>query len=165
MTGEKVDIKKLTEKTINDGGILALLYFDVHGNNKDAMVQMATAFIGKIVKEKGVVYALGEIDEPMENDGMLSTSIELKVLTVDFLTLTKLCADYSPFSLEILKPNDIHLPIDMIHELLLSISTTTLNYKKYILDKVASEEEKQNYALQIKNKVELGKKLLEKKGD
>ncbi len=165
MAEEKVDIKKLTEKTINDGGILALLFFDVHGNNKDAMIQMATAFIGKIVKEKGVVYAIGEIDEPMENNGMLSTSIELKVLTIDFLTLTKLCADYSPFSLEILKPDNIRLPIDIIHELLLSISTTTLNYKKYILDKVASEEEKQNYALQIKNKVELGKKILEKKGD
>ncbi|MCX6768402.1 MAG: hypothetical protein NTY83_00980, partial [Candidatus Micrarchaeota archaeon] len=80
---QEKDIGKLIEKTVKDGGVLALLYFDLHGNQKEALQKLGVGFVQKILQEQGVKYAQGEIDEPMESGGIVSTSVEIKVLTTD----------------------------------------------------------------------------------
>lgn len=157
------DIDKLTRDTIAQGGVLSWLYFDLHGSSKDMLNEMGAGFINKILKSPGVVYALGEIQEPIEKEGLFSTTVQIKVLTKEFAHLTLLCANYSPFSVEILKPDKIDLGIDKAHELLMQIATTTYEYKKYILQKVAKPEDLEKYKKSLENKVELGKRILGKK--
>ena len=158
------EVDKLTEKTVEEGGVLALLYFDIHGLDKDTLVQLGTGMVQKVLKEPGVVFARGEIDEPMEAEGMFSTSLELRVLVQDVLSLAQLCANFSPFSLEILEPQQFKTPVSHMQDLFMFVSSNAHDYKKYILmKKLSTPEEQQEYAKNLKRRVDLGKNLLEKK--
>ncbi|MEM2908595.1 MAG: hypothetical protein QW590_03560 [Candidatus Bilamarchaeaceae archaeon] len=163
---DKKDIKKITEKTIAEGGVLALLYFDIHAATKEDVQNLGAGFIQHIIYTPGVVYALGEIDEPIAGgEGKnYSSSIELKVLTKNFSTLANICLTHSPFSIEILRPNDIRFSLSEAHELLALLSATTADYKRLILTKLAKPEEIAELQRQLVFRAEAGKKLLEKKG-
>lgn len=159
------DVEKLTKETIKNGGVQALLYFDLHGSSEEVLTNLSAGFIQKLLKEPGVVWAIGEIDKPIGEEGSFSTSIEVKILTKDIVSLAKLCANYSPFAIEILKPNEIRLSLDKAHELLVFLSNTTFDYKKYIIEKLSTPDDLEKYKKSIEHKVELGKRLLEKKGE
>ena len=157
------EVDKLTEKTVEEGGVLALLYFDIHGTEKDTLVQLSTGMVKKILEQPGVVFARGDIDEPMESEGLFSTSLELKVLTQNVASLAELCANFSPFSLEILEPQEFRVPVPHMQDLFMFISSHTHDYKKYILQKMSPPEKGAEYAKNLHARAELGKKLLEKK--
>ncbi len=163
------DITKLTNKTIDEGGVLALLYFDIHGNSKEAVQEVGTAFIQQILEREGVVYALGEIEEPVESiekenkDGKYSTHIEVKILTKNFYYLTVICAINSPFNIEILRPDRINMDVAQAHELLATISTTTAEYKSHIIRKLSTPEDADRYTEYMKKRAEMGRAILEKK--
>lgn len=161
---EVKDLNSLIKKTVNDGGVLALLYFDLHGTDKETLVQLGAGLVQKILKEEGVVFAKGEIDEPMENEKLFSTSIEMKVLTKDLSSLAGLCSNFCPFSLEVLEPQEIRLDTSHMQDLLMYISSSSHDYKKYIIEKLSTPQTRAEYAKNIKNRAEIGKKLLEKKG-
>ncbi|MBD3398099.1 hypothetical protein GF412_02785 [Candidatus Micrarchaeota archaeon] len=157
------EVDNLTEKTVEEGGVLALLYFDIHGTDRDTLVNLSTGLVQKVLKQDGVVFARGEIDEPMEAEGMFSTSLELKVLTKDVVSLAQLCADFSPFSLELLEPQEFRVPVPHMQDLFMFVSTNSHDYKKYILQKLSPPEKGAEYAKNLHARAELGKKLLEKK--
>jgi len=161
-----VDVDKLTKDTIAKGGILAVLYFDLHGSSKEVLQELASGFVQKILKEPGVIYALGEIDEPLKakDDKFFSTSVEVKLLTTGFFHMFRICMSYSPFSLEILRPDAIKLTIDQAHEVLMDSSMTAFEYKKHIIEKMSTKEQLDTYRKTVEQKIELGKKLSEKKG-
>jgi hypothetical protein len=161
------DVEKLTRKTIENGGVLAMLYFDLHAKSKEAVKELGTGFVNSVVQKPGVVFALGEIDEPVggEEGKNWTTSISLKVLTKDFLTLAGLCMAHSPFSVEILRPDEIRLQLSEAHEVLGNMAATTAEYKKYILMKLAKAGEMASIEETLKRRAELGKKILEKKGE
>jgi len=160
-----MDVKKVTDDAIKNGGVLAMLYFDLHAASKEAAQQLGTGFVDHIIKSPGVIYALGEIDEPIggEEGKNYSTSISLKVLTKDFITLSGLCLTHSPFNIEIIRPNEICLPLSTVHELLGLLSATTAEYKRYIITKIAKPEDVREFQEQLRIRAELGKKILEKK--
>ncbi len=158
------DLNMLIKKTVRDGGVLALLYFDLHGNNKETLVQLGAGLVQKVLNEEGVVFARGEIDEPMENNKLFSTSIEMKVLTEDLSSLAGLCSSFCPFSLEVIEPQGIFLDTAHMQDLLIFISTNSYDYKKYIIEKVSTPETRAEYAKNLQNRAEIGKRLLEKKG-
>lgn len=162
-----MDVNKVTEKAIRDGGVLAMLYFDLHAATKEAAQQLGTGFVDHIIKMPGVVYAVGEIDEPIGGgEGKnYSTSISVKVLTKNFITLAVVCMTNSPFTVEILQPDQIKLPLNEVHELLSTMSATTAEYKKYIITKLAKPEEIAEFQKQLSIRAALGKKILEKKGE
>jgi hypothetical protein len=162
------DVEKKIKETISNGGVLALLYFDVHAKDKDSAQQLGVGFVNHILEKEGVVMAMGEIDEPIEpeEEGKnVSASIEVKVLTRDFATLANLCMENSPFTVEILRPDKIVLPLDSAHTLLGNISATSAEYKRHIITKVSSKEEVVEFQRQMQKRAELGKKLMEKKGE
>ena len=108
-----VDIEKLTKDTINKGGVLTVLYFDLHDQDREKLRQLATGFIDSMLKQEGVVSAYGEIEDPIEQNGAYSTTIEVKILTKDFLSLLNLCSVFNPLAVEIQRPNDIRLSLDL----------------------------------------------------
>ena len=158
------EVDKLTEKTVGEGGVLALLYFDLHGTDKDTLVQLGTGLVQKILNEEGVVFARGEIDEPIEGEELASTSLELRILTKNVLSLAEICANFSPFSLEILEPQEFKVPVPHMQDLFMFVSSTAHDYKKFIIEKRLADPEKQKeYGKSLHRRAELGKKLLEKK--
>lgn len=160
-----MDIEKLTQKTVEEGGILAILYFDLHANTKEALQQLGAGLVQKLLQEQGVVFALGEIDEPIENQGLFSTSVEVKILVKNLVLFAHICGDYSPFSIEILRPDEIKLSIDKAHDLLMNISINNYGLKKTMLEKVYRGEDLEKFKKVVLNRMELGKKILEKKDD
>ena len=157
------DIDKLTRETIDNGGILILLYYDLHSPDQEKLKQLATGFVDQIIKTQGVVYALGEIDEPIESNGLFSTTIEVKALVKDMRSLINVCSLYPPISVEILRPNEIKLSIDKTHDILMDISTNWFGIKKFIKERVSTKEELEEYKKYLDNRMEVGKKMLEKK--
>lgn len=161
----KKDLKKLTEDLVKQGGVQALLYFDIHAATSEDVQNLGVGFINQLIKTPGVVYAMGEIDEPLavEEGKNVSSSIEVKLLTRNFLTLANLCLVYSPFNIEILKPDSVQIPLNEAHELLGQLSATTAEYKKTIITKLAKPEELAEFQKQLRLRAEMGKKILDKK--
>ncbi|MEW6528825.1 MAG: hypothetical protein AB1391_02975 [Candidatus Micrarchaeota archaeon] len=156
-----MDIDKLTKDTIENGGVLAFIYFDLHASKKETLQELGAAVVQKILGEEGVVYALGEIDEPIENNNLLSSSIEVKILVKGFQNLAKICGNYSPFSIEIIRPNEIKMSIDKAHATLMDISTNNYELKKLVLEKVYTKDDLEKFKKTIDARIQIGKKLLE----
>jgi hypothetical protein len=159
-------VQKVTNETIRNGGVLALLYFDIHTKTKDLAQEVGAGFVNDLLKYNGVVYAVGEIDEPLESkegDSMFSTSVQVKVLTRKFGQLMLICATFSPFTVEILQPNEIRLPLNEAHELLGTIGAITLDYKKFIVEKIKTPAESKQYTELLSRRAALGKQILSRK--
>lgn len=157
------DIEKLTKDTVQKGGVLTILYFDLHAKESDNLTHLATSFIDTILKQEGVVTAYGEIEEPMEQNGTYSTTIELKVLTKDFETLVNICSLFSPLNVEIQRPNEIKLSLDKAHALLVSVAANWFNIKKYIAERVSTKEELEQFTKYVQDRAAMGKKMLDEK--
>ncbi|MCX6769044.1 MAG: hypothetical protein NTY83_04375, partial [Candidatus Micrarchaeota archaeon] len=70
---------------------------------------------------------------------------------------------YSPFSIEILQPGEFVISVSEMHEILMFLGATTHDYKKYILEKVASPEEKERYKKSLEQRLKIGEKLMGRK--
>ncbi len=161
------EVEKVTKDTIKDGGVLALLYFDIHAKTKEDVQALGAGFVNQIIQQQGVVYALGEIDEPVGGQAgkNWSSNVQIKVLVKDFRTLGHICLSHSPFTVEILRPDEIKLQLSDAHELLGMMAATTADYKKYIVTKIAKPEELAQIHADLKARAEMGKKILERKNE
>lgn len=158
-------VDEITEEAIKHGGCLAIIYFDLHANSKEAVKEIMVGFIGKLTKEEGVIYALGEIDEPLEKDGLFSTWAEVKLLASNFRTLVKIAIQYSPIGFDILRPHELKLSLGEAQAALLDVSQASHEFTKVIMERVLSEEEKKEYANKLAKRIELGRMLINKKKD
>jgi len=159
------DVEKLTRKTVEDGGVLAMLYFDIHAKTEELVKELGTGFINEIIHKPGVVFALGEIEKPEGGSETKNWSsiIEIKVLTKDFQTLANICMAHSPFTIEILRPDEINLQLSEAHSLLSLMAAITAEYKRHILTKLAKPGELGKIEETLKRRAEMGKKILSKK--
>ncbi len=160
------ETEKLVRDTVANGGVLAMLYFDIHASSKELVQELGTGFANSLIGKPGVVFSYSEIDEPVGGgEGKnWSSSISVKILTKDFATLAAICIAHSPFSVEILRPDEIRLSLSEAHTLLGTISATTAEYKKYILTQLSKPHEIAALQENLKRRAEMGRKLL-KKGD
>jgi hypothetical protein len=163
MAKEK-SVDEITEDAIKEGGYLAIIYFDLHATTSDAVQNLMVGFIGKLTKEQGVIYAVGEIDRPIEKDGFFSTWAEVKLLARDFPTLVRVSAQYSPIGIEILQPDSVKMTMGEAQSTLLDIAQTSQNFTRLIMEKMLSNDEKAEYGKKMLHRTELGKRLMEKKG-
>jgi hypothetical protein len=156
------DVEKQIKDTVKNGGVLAMLYFDIHAKSKELVQELGTGFINNMIQKQGVVMALGEIDEPVggEEGKNWSSCISLKILTRDFKALSAICMAHSPFTIEILRPDKIVLPLNEAHDLLGTMSATTAEYKRYILTKLAKPEEMASIEENLRQRAKMGKKIL-----
>jgi hypothetical protein len=163
MAKEKT-VEQISDDAVKQGGYLANVYFDLHATTEEAVKSLMVGFIGKLTKEQGVIYAVGEIDKPMEKEGVFSTWAEVKMLTEDFPTLVRIASQYSPIGVEILRPDEVKLSLGEAQSTLLDVAQTSQNFTRLIMERVLSGEEKAEYGKKMAQRAELGRKLLEKKG-
>ena len=159
----KKSVDEITDEAVAQGGYLSVVYFDLHAPTADEVKNIMVGFISKLVKEPGVIYAVGEIDKPVEKDGLFSTWAQVKMLARDFTTLVKVATQYSPIGIEILRPAEVRLSLGEAQGALLDISQTSLNFTRMIMERMLSKEEKEEYQKKMQQRAELGRMLLEKK--
>lgn len=162
MAKEK-SVSEITDEAISDGGYLTRIYFDLHAKTADDVKNLMVGFISKLTKEPGVIYAVGEIDSPMEKGGVFSTWAEVKLLAKDFSTLVRIASQYSPIGVEILRPGKVTLSLGEAQGALLDVSQVSQNFTRMIMERILSKEEVAEYSQKMLSRTELGRKLLEKK--
>ncbi|MGB9703116.1 MAG: hypothetical protein ACP5HJ_00245 [Candidatus Micrarchaeia archaeon] len=158
------EAEKIKKETLEKGGVLAKFYFDVHSNQKEILKNLMLDLISNnILKEEGVVYAYGTIEEPIENNGLFSTSAEVTILAKGFLPLLNLAIKYSPFAVEVLEPYQKNFGAQELQEILLRVSEISSQFAEFVLQKVLSQEEKNELNKKILNRAELIKKFFQEK--
>lgn len=163
----KSDVDKVTEEKLAKGGVLVRFYFDMQDHDKEKLQPLLVDLINeRLMKERGVVYCYGAIEEPIENKGIFITSATVTVLFESFMPLVNIAFNYSPAGIEILKPqHDLSFKIFELQSMLMDLSQISLNYSQYVLEKVLKPEDLVKIKEQIAQRHEIGKKLLEKKDD
>jgi len=168
---KKEGVEEVTKNAIENGGILAKVYFDMQSEKEEDLQPLMTELVNNnILKAKGVIYCFGSIDEPIKIEGNLySTNATLTILFKDLGALINVAFNYSPAGVEILKPeNEYVLKTSTLQSIALDISQIALNYSQYILNKVLSKEDLEKLKVNLDQREKLGRKLLEdakKKGE
>ena len=158
------DVEAVTEEKIRKGGVLVRLYFDMQDKDREKLQQLMLTLINeRLMKEKGVVYCYGSIEEPLEKEGIFITSAIVTVLLDSFAPLIGLSFNYAPAGIEVLKPEkELRLKTNEVQTILMDISQISINYSKYILDRVLKPEDLAIIQKDLENRSELGKKFLKK---
>jgi len=161
----KEEFAKMVDETVKEGGILAMMYFDIHGNDPEVLKGSMTTFISKISVENGVVYAFGNIQPPIKAEDvpdLYSTMAEVYILTEDFYALSYISLNYAPVSVDILKPEDkIVLSLSDAQKICVRLSHFSQVFTNTYLNKVLSPKEKDALLKKIKFREEHGKKMIE----
>lgn len=161
----KSEVDAVTNEAVEKGGLLVKMYFDMNSENKDQLQPLLVDLINeKLLKEKGVIYCFGVIDEPMEKEKLFITNAVLTILFDGIASLTRVVFKYTPAGIEILKPlNDFKTRIPELQSMLMDLSNTSLDYSKFILEKTLKPEEFEGIKKQLENRLELTKRRIEKK--
>ena len=161
------DVDRVTEEKIAKGGVLVRLYFDMQHNEKEKLQPLLVDLINeRLMKEKGVVYCYGSVEEPLEREGTYITSATVTMLFDSFVPLIGVAFRYAPAGIEILKPtSNMTFKTFELQAILMDLSQISLDYSKYILEKVMKPEDVELMKKQIENRHEIGKKLLDKKDE
>ena len=161
----KKEVEEVTQRTLHSGGILAQLYFDMESEKQEELQPLMVDLINnRLLKTAGVVYCFGGIDEPVKLKDTYSTSAQVTALFKDLWSLINVAFSFTPAGIEILKPDrDYSLKQSDLQSLLLNVAQISLDYNNYILSRILKKEDYDKIMEQMKNREELGRKLLEKK--
>ncbi len=160
----KSEMEDMTNRAVKSGGILARLYFDMQSEKPDDLQPLLADLINNnILKAPGVMYCYGSIDEPIKLENMYSTNAAVIVLFKDLAALINVSFAYAPAGVEVLKPDkEVVLKPSEIQSIALDVANVSTQYSQYILGKTLSKEDFEKIQQNIKNREELGKKLIEK---
>ncbi len=165
----KPELNELTDQTIGKGGILAKLYFDMESEKEDDLQPIMTDLINnRLLKSTGVVYCYGAVDEPIkiESTNSYSTSAIVTVLFKDIGSLMNVAFNFAPAGIEILRPEkELRMKTKELQSLLLDLAQISLNYSQYILSRVLNKEDYEKVLKEMKNREELGRKVISEKQD
>lgn len=157
-------VDQVTEEKIRNGGILARFYFDVQHKEKEKLQPALVDLVNnRLLKETGVVYGFGKIEEPIEKDGIFITSAVVTILFEGLAPLINVVFNYAPAGVEVLKPEkELHVRTPELQSLLIDLSNVSINYSKYILEKVLTPEEVRDIKKQLENRAAIGKEAMGK---
>lgn len=158
----KSDVEEVTERTIRKGGVLVKLYFDMHSEKQeDLQPVLADLINNKLLKAQGVIYCFGAIDEPIKDKEMYTTSAIVTTLVESMDSLVKVVFSFAPAAIEVMRPSQYVMQQAQLQDLLLSLSTISMNYSEYILKNTMSREEFEKVKGDIRSREELGKRIMD----
>ncbi|MDE1825173.1 MAG: hypothetical protein KGH61_00620 [Candidatus Micrarchaeota archaeon] len=161
----KSEVEELTRKTLESGGLLVKLYFDMQSEKAEDLQPVMTDLVSnKLLKAPGVIYCVGEIEEPIKLGDKYSTSAAVTALMKDLGALINVTFNYVPVGVEVLKPDkEFVLKTAQLQSVLVDISQVAMQYSEYILSRVMTSEDYEKIKKDFENRELVGKKLLEKK--
>ncbi len=160
---KKSELELLTEDKIKNGGILAKVYFDIQDKDKERLQPLLTDLINnRLLKERGVVYGAGRINDPIKTDDLFITSAIVTMLFENLSSIINVAFNYAPAGIEIIKPErELSISTFDAQRILLDLSNVSLTYSKYIMEHVLKPEEIDLVKKQLKNRAELGKNVID----
>lgn len=162
----KKQVEEVTKQTVDKGGLLVKLYFDMESERQEDLQPLMVDLINnRLLKAPGVVYCAGAIDEPVKLKDTYSTSAEVTALFDGLWPLINVMFTFSPAGIEIIRPSkDYALKMPELQTLLLNVAQISMEYNNYILSRILKPEDFEKIKEQMKSREDLGKKLMEKKG-
>ncbi len=155
--------EEIIENTLRDGGVLAEIYFDLHGSSAEIVKNIMTDTISKLTQEPGVIFAYGEIEDSMEHEENLhSTYAQGRILAKDLESFLNICMKYAPMGVEIIKPHKMNVDAGTLQRLFLNAASFSYNFTEMYLKKTLTDADKIEYGKKMKMREEMGKKLLDK---
>jgi len=160
----KSELEKITHDKLLQGGVLVKMYFDVQNKEEQKLQPLLVDLINEhLLKEKGVVYCYGSIETPLKLDELYVTNAEVTILLENIFPLVNIAFNYTPIGIEILEPEkEMVIKTNNLQSLILEVSNISTNYSRYILEKVLKPDDLNTITKEVENRIELGKKLLEK---
>ncbi len=160
---KKSEVDIVTDEHVEQGGVLVRMYFDVQDKERDRLQPLLVDLINnRLLKEKGVVYCYGKINEPLERDGMFITSAVVTTLFKSLGPLVNVVFNYAPMAIELIKPEkEFHMKTSELQSVLLDLSSVSLTYSRYMLERIMKKEDLEAVRKQIENRIEVGKKAIE----
>ena len=161
----KNDLDRVTDEKLARGGVLAKLYFDMRHTDREKLQPLMVDLVNeRLMKEPGVVYCYGAIEEPIESDGSFVTSGIITAMFESFVPLVSIAFRYAPAGVEILRPhNEMRFKISELQSILMDVSNISIEYSRYILEKVMKPEDMKQMEDHLKDREALGRKLIVKK--
>lgn len=162
----KSDVDRLTDEKVAKGGVLVKFYFDMQSPERDKLQPLMVNLINEhLLKEKGVVYCFGSVEEPLERQGVFVTSGIVTVLFESFQPLLSIVLRYAPVGIEVLRPErEVQIKTGEAQSMLMDVSQIAVDYSKFILEKLKPEEV-EAIRKQMDNRAEVGKQFLDKKDE
>jgi len=158
----KGPVEEVTEAALEKGGVLAILYFDAHGNTIDEVEGLLVDMSQKLSQEKGVVYAVSEIERALEmEDKFFSSGAKVKILTDSFTSLVRVCGLYGPMGVEVMKPDELRLRPREAHDILFTVAEMSHEFTAMMMTKIMKPEERVAFSEKMKRRAEMGKKLMD----
>ena len=163
----KSDMDKLTEEKIGNGGLLLKLYFDMKNKEKESLQPLLVDLINEhLLKEPGVVYCYGAIEEPIEMEGVYSTSATITILVENFRSSINIEFRYAPAGVELIRPTkDVNLRPIEIQGALMDISLVSESYSKFIVQNAMTEEGMRHLSDDISNRIKRGTEMINRNGE
>ena len=161
----KSDVDRVTEEKVARGGVLVKFYFDMQHKDKEQLQPLMTDLINnRLMKEKGVVYCYGAIEEPLQQKDVYTTSAMVTVLFENFMSIINIAFNYAPAGIEIIKPTkDMSFRIGELQNMLMDMSQLSAAYSRFILERVLKPDEIDAMNKSLMNRAEIGKRFLEKR--
>ena len=156
---DKNPLMEKTEEVVSQGGLLARLYFDIHAKSKEGLKDLAVGFSSTLKQAEGVVFAISEIEEPMEEQGTFSTYITATLLFEDPKSLFSFIIKHTPLSVEVLKPEKLEVRASDLSEAALLVSSSLYDLKMKMYSTSLGQDEKSYIEQVIKHRQEIGRKL------
>ena len=158
----KSELDEVTRRTIENGGILAKVYFDMHSEKEEDLQPLMTDMISnRLLKFPGVVYCAGEIAEPLKVDDLYTTNAVVTILVKDLWTLLNMSFNFVPAGIEVLKPEkEYYLKHNDLQAIMINIAQISAQFSEYILGNVLSKEDYEKVKQDMVRREELGKKLI-----
>jgi len=150
--------EKVVEEIERKGGVLAKVYFDLYGKDKEKLKELAVGFAASFAKNPNIYYSIAQIEEPEEYDGYYSTYIEAVLGFKDFQALLHYILAYSPVKVEILYPKTFTFPAEEVELHLQEVSDFVFKLKQKV-----DEVNRERAAVARKAalmRAEMGRKLL-----
>jgi len=149
----KMTDKPILEKTFNEdvdvdekvreGQILALLYLEVQGNNREAAKDaLENTIFKKLTDEEFITLLevkLYEIKKD-EKEDYYSGVAEVKILSRDFRWFINGVMRYGPSAIEIIAPDEYNLSSDEMHSLVADVSEVVHAFSTQILSFLKDDE-------------------------
>lgn len=155
--------EEIIEETLRDGGVLAEVYFDLHGSSSEIVKNIMAETISKLTQEPGVIFAYGEIEEALEHkENLYSTYAQGRILAKDLESFLNICMKYSPMGVEIVKPHRMNIDAGTLQRLFLNAASFSYNFTEMYLRKTLTDLDKIEYGKKMKMREEMGKKILDK---
>ena len=130
------DSSTLKEK-LEEGWLHCSLVVEIVGKPAEHVAKALDLLLTKLAKEKKVQLLEEKRHKPKEDKDFFTTFAEVEVAVQDVTTLTALCFDYMPSSIEVIAPDEVKFQAtdvsDFLNDFLAQFHQTALRLKNSVL--------------------------------